>query len=179
MELVVGVDVHKLEHVAAAIDGTGRSRGQLTFKNTGRGFDRLLSWLKGLGAEHIVIGIENAGGYGATLTVALARCGFDALDVPPWRTAPERRALGPAKTDPRTPRPSRVSLLVTELGWRLRCSPNSSERSAYGRPPVAKRSATAQGRSCACGPMGSVDPAAEALASKHQVRPASCAGCGA
>jgi transposase len=99
MELVVGVDVHKLEHVAAAIDENGRSHGQLTFKNTGRGCDRLLSWLEGLGAEHIVIGIENAGGYGATLTVALARGGFDALDVPPWRTAPERRALGPAKTD--------------------------------------------------------------------------------
>ena len=27
MELVVGVDVHKLEHVAAAIDEPGRSRG--------------------------------------------------------------------------------------------------------------------------------------------------------
>ena len=37
MELVVGVDVHKLEHVAAAIDGTGRSRGQLTFENTRQG----------------------------------------------------------------------------------------------------------------------------------------------
>ena len=99
MHLVVGVDVHKLEHVAVAIDGAGRCCGQLRFTNTGRGADRFIGWLTGLGVGRVVIGIENAGGYGATLSVALARAGFDALDVPPWRTAPERRALGPAKTD--------------------------------------------------------------------------------
>jgi Transposase len=130
MELVVGVDVHKLEHVAAAIDETGRSHGQLTFKNTGRGFDRLLIWLKGLGAEHIVIGTENAGGYGATLTVALAR---SVLTRWTFRLGGRLRNVGRwgrPRPMPGTPRPSRVSLLVTELGWRLRCSPNWSERSA-------------------------------------------------
>lgn len=34
MQLVVGVDVQKLEHVAAAVDETGRCCGQLRFTNT-------------------------------------------------------------------------------------------------------------------------------------------------
>jgi transposase len=98
MQVVVGVDVHKLEHVAAAIDEAGRPVGRIAFANTAKGCERFIGWVQGL-ADSVVIGIENAGGYGTTLTVALSRAGLVALDVPPWRTAPERRALGPGKTD--------------------------------------------------------------------------------
>lgn len=98
MHVVVGVDVHKLEHVAAAVDAAGRSFGRLAFANTATGFDRFIGWIAGFG-DGVVVGIENAGGYGTRLTVALSRAGVIALDVPPWRTAPERRALGPGKTD--------------------------------------------------------------------------------
>lgn len=99
MEMVVGVDVHKLEHVAAAVDDAGRAVGQLSFANTVKGVERFIAWLGTIAPGGVVIGIENAGGYGTTLTVALSRAGLVALDVPPWRTAPERRALGPGKTD--------------------------------------------------------------------------------
>lgn len=99
MEMVIGIDVHKLEHVAAAVDDAGRAVGHVSFANTVKGVDRFIAWLSTVAPGRVVIGIENAGGYGTTLTVALSRAGLIALDVPPWRTAPERRALGPGKTD--------------------------------------------------------------------------------
>jgi transposase len=99
MSLAVGVDVHKLEHVAAAVDELGRRVDQLTFANTVKGHERFIAWLGALPSDHVLDGIENAGGYGLTLTVALSRVGLVALDVPPWRTVGHRRALGPGKTD--------------------------------------------------------------------------------
>jgi transposase len=99
MSLVVGIDVHKLQHVAAAVDEAGRRVDRLTFANTAKGIERFIVWLDALGVDDVVVGIENAGGYGTTLAVALSRAGRVALDVPPWRTGPQRRALGPGKTD--------------------------------------------------------------------------------
>jgi transposase len=165
MDLVVGVDVHKLEHVAAAIDDAGRSRGQLTFKNSAKGFDRFLGWLEGLGAEHVAIGIENAGGYGATLTTALARGGHDALDVPPWRTAPERRALGPAKTDAQDA--EAIARVVTVHRDRLAPALQPELVRAIGLLETARRQEVRDRTKVILrlrAVWGSVDPAAEAQA---------------
>jgi transposase len=97
--LAVGVDVHRLEHFAAAVDELGRRVDRLTFATTAKGHERFIAWLGALPSDHVLVGIENAGGYGITLTVALSRVGLVALDVPPWRTVPHRRALGPGKAD--------------------------------------------------------------------------------
>jgi transposase len=175
MHLVVGVDVHKREHVAAAIDHNGRSCGQLTFTNTIRGVERFLGWLKRLGVDDVVIGIENAGGYGATLTVALARAGLDALDVPPWRTAPERRALGPAKTDAQDA--EAIARVVVRHRARLAPALQPELVRAVGLLETARRQEVADRTKVILrlrAVWGSVDPAGEAKATNlktpHQLR---------
>jgi len=99
MEKVVGVDVHKHQHVAALLDGVGRTLARLTFANTADGTQRLLAWLDTHDADGALIGIENAASYGQTLTVALAHAGLQCVDVPPWRTSQQRKTLGPGKSD--------------------------------------------------------------------------------
>ena len=70
MSLAVGVDVHKLEHFAAAVDELGRRVDRLTFATTAKGHERFIAWLGALPSDHVLVGIENAGGYGITRTVA-------------------------------------------------------------------------------------------------------------
>lgn len=99
MDRVVGVDVHKREHVAVMLDAAARPLGRFAFANDPAGFAGFIAWLDDQQATDALIGIENAGGYGCTLARALADAGRQARDVPSWRTAPQRRALGPGKSD--------------------------------------------------------------------------------
>ena len=97
---VVGIDVHKDQHVAAIIDHAGRELATLAFANTPAGFGRLTTWIDQHDAQDARIGIENASSYGQALTVALCAAGLDCVDVPPWRTHRHRKTMGPAKSDP-------------------------------------------------------------------------------
>jgi hypothetical protein len=54
-----------------------------TFANTMKGHERVIAWLERLPAGHVLVGIENAGGYATTLAVAPARAAIVALDVVP------------------------------------------------------------------------------------------------
>jgi hypothetical protein len=62
--IAVGVDTHKHEHLAGAVDGLGQILGGLTIRADLSGYIELLQWLGGLG-EDIVVGIEGAGSYGS------------------------------------------------------------------------------------------------------------------
>lgn len=99
-EKVVGIDVHKDQHVAALIDHTGRELATLAFPNSPNGFEKFTAWVELHDAKDARIGIENAASYGQTLTVALSSVGLDCVDVPPWRTHRHRKTMGPAKSDP-------------------------------------------------------------------------------
>jgi hypothetical protein len=48
-QIVVGVDTHKWEHVAVAVDGLGRRIGELTIPATPAGYQAMLDWVESVG----------------------------------------------------------------------------------------------------------------------------------
>ena len=98
--LIVGIDVHKLTHVAALIDDRGALIDTLELANSPKGYRQLVDWLVDHQAASAVIGVESPGSYGRCLATALAGAGFTVLQVPGWRTHRERHHRGPGKTDP-------------------------------------------------------------------------------
>jgi transposase len=96
-DVVVGVDTHKDEHVAVALDGLGGRLGELAVPARPDGYDQLVAWADGLGTV-AVFGVEGTGSYGSGLARYLRRHARRAVEVsrPPRRG--ERRLSG--KSDP-------------------------------------------------------------------------------
>src|SRR5215211_3301608 len=88
--IAVGVDTHKHEHLARAIDGLGQVLGALTITTSPRGYGELVGWPRTLG-EGVVVGIEGAGSYGAGLCEYLLAEGFDVVEVERPRREDRRR----------------------------------------------------------------------------------------
>ena len=63
--VIVGVDTHKDEHVAVAVDWLGARLGQHRLPTAPRGYESLHCWASGLG-EVVAFGIEGTGSYGAS-----------------------------------------------------------------------------------------------------------------
>jgi len=78
--IAVGVDTHKHEHLARALDGLGQILGGLTIRANPHGYVELAQWLRTLG-EGVVVGIEGAGSYGAGLCEYLLAEGIDVVEV--------------------------------------------------------------------------------------------------
>jgi transposase len=94
--LIVGVDTHRDEHVAVAIDHLGARLGDYRFPTTSAGYEGLDCWSRGLG-EVVAFGIEGTGSFGAGLARYLAGRGRSVIEVSrPDRST--RRRLG--KSDP-------------------------------------------------------------------------------
>lgn len=66
-ESVLGIDTHKLLHVAVILDGLGRYQATLTFAATDAGSAELLAWSRKHGAP-LTAGVEGTGSYGYQLT---------------------------------------------------------------------------------------------------------------
>lgn len=96
-DVVVGVDTHKDEHVAVALDGVGRRLGEILVEATAAGYAQLLTWADELGRT-AAFGVEGTGSYGSGFTRFLRREGRKVIEVsrPPRRG--ERRLDG--KSDP-------------------------------------------------------------------------------
>ncbi len=91
-KVIVGVDTHRDEHVAVAIDRLGARLGEHRLPTTLKGYECLDRWAAGL-AETIVYGVEGTGSYGAGLTRHLAGRGRTVIEVNrPDRST--RRRLG-------------------------------------------------------------------------------------
>ena len=75
-----GVDTHRDEHVAAALDGLGGLLGTASFPTTTAGYGALLAWLQTFG-EVSSIGVEGTGSYGAALARHLTNSGVRVLEV--------------------------------------------------------------------------------------------------
>ena len=62
-----GVDTHRDEHVAAALDSVGGLLGTSSFPTTTAGYVALLTWLRKFG-DVVSIGVEGTGRDGAALS---------------------------------------------------------------------------------------------------------------
>ena len=92
-DVVVGVDTHKDEHMAVALDGIGGRLGSQALPATVDGYSDLLSWARSHGRV-VAFGVEGTGSYGSGLARFLRRQGARVYEVsrPPRRG--ERRASG-------------------------------------------------------------------------------------
>jgi transposase len=92
--IAVGMDTHKHEHVAAALNELGELLGEITVAASPAGYRELVEWLKDLG-EGALVGIEGVGSYGAGLCKYLQDAGVPVLEV----ERPRRRDRRTGKSD--------------------------------------------------------------------------------
>lgn len=78
--VTAGVDTHRDNHVAAALDQMGRVLATASFPATGSGFVELTDWLSGFG-ELVAVGVEGTGSYGAGLARYLAGEAIEVREV--------------------------------------------------------------------------------------------------
>lgn len=72
-DVIVGVDTHKNQHVAVALDGLGGRLGEpLLLDATNEGYAELLTWACALGRVH-VFAVEGCGSYGIGLVQPRSR----------------------------------------------------------------------------------------------------------
>ena len=93
-DVIVGVDTHKDQHVAVAIDGVGGLVGDPKFVDaTNDGYAELLAWALSLGRVH-VFAVEGCGSYGIGLARFLRRHGHPPVEVSRPPRAGARRLSG-------------------------------------------------------------------------------------
>lgn len=79
-QIIVGVDTHKSNHIAVAINMQGARMGVMSIPTTPGGYHGLEAWATGLGSVK-AFGIEGTGSYGAGLSRDLLAKGHTVLDV--------------------------------------------------------------------------------------------------
>ena len=79
-EVIIGVDTHKDQHVAVAIDGRGVRLGENHVPATTCGYEELERWSRSLGEIH-AFGIEDTGSYGAGVARFLTGRGYTVIEV--------------------------------------------------------------------------------------------------
>jgi transposase len=130
--IAVGVDTHKHEHVAAALNELGELLDEIMVAASPAGYRKLVKWLKGLGEEALV-GIEGAGSYGTGLCKYLQDAGVRVVEV-------ER----PRRRDRRTGKSDRIDALLAVkkvlVGEGLSTPKTSGTRAGLAALLVAYRS---------------------------------------
>jgi transposase len=94
MIIAVGVDTHKHQHLAVAVDALGQLLAEVTITATLAGYRELLTWISGLKGE-VRVGIEGAGSFGAGLCEYLQGEGITVFEV----ERPKRRERRTGKSD--------------------------------------------------------------------------------
>lgn len=94
MIIAVGVDTHKHQHLAVAVDALGHLLAEITITTTLSGYRDLLAWIAGLEGE-VRVGIEGAGSFGAGLCEYLQGKGTTVFEV----ERPRRRERRIGKSD--------------------------------------------------------------------------------
>lgn len=80
VKVIVGVDTHKHEHVAVAINGLGTRLATARAAANQAGYAELLAWARQLGTVQ-VFGIEGTGSYGVGLSSFVRRHGLRVVEV--------------------------------------------------------------------------------------------------
>ena len=96
-DVIVGVDTHKDQHVAVALDGLGRRLGERFVSAAPAGYGDLLAWAAELGRV-AAFGVEGTGSYGLGLARFLRRHAVMVLEVARPPRKGQRRLQG--KSDP-------------------------------------------------------------------------------
>jgi transposase len=90
--VIIGVDTHKDEHYAVALDGLGGRLGEFVLAANPVGYTALLNWAGQFGSV-FRFGVEGTGSYGSGLTRFLRRHGETVIEVSrPPRKGERRRA---------------------------------------------------------------------------------------
>jgi transposase len=92
--IAVGVDTHKEQHLAVALDALGQLLAEITITANLAGYRKLTDWLTGLDGQ-VLVGIEGAGSYGAGLCEYLQAEGIEVFEV----ERPRRRERRIGKSD--------------------------------------------------------------------------------
>lgn len=79
-KVIVGVDTHKDEHVAVAIDHLGARHAELAVVANTTGYTELVAWARSFG-DVIAFGIEGTGSYGAGLASFVRRQAIKVVEV--------------------------------------------------------------------------------------------------
>ena len=80
VEVVIGADTHKDQHVAVAIDEQGARFGERHVPPTTCGYEELEQWCRSLG-EVRAFGIEGTSSYGAGVARFMTGWGYTVIDV--------------------------------------------------------------------------------------------------
>jgi len=96
-DVIVGVDTHKDQHVAVALDGLGGRLGELFVPATAGGYATLLAWARDHGRV-IAFGVEGTGSYGAGLASFLRRHAHKVIEVNRPARQADRRLAGKSDT---------------------------------------------------------------------------------
>jgi transposase len=99
MEVAIGIDTHKGNLAAAAVNALGRVLDVRSFSNDPKGHQSLVRWVKERG-ESRTVGIEGSMHYGAAAASRLMAEGEDVREVSPSLTHVERRRRSKGKSDP-------------------------------------------------------------------------------
>ncbi len=96
-DVVVGVDTHKDEHVAVALDGLGGRLDELSIAANPDGYAKLLAWADRLGRV-AMFGVEGTGSYGSGLARYLRCHRRSVIEVSRPPRKGERRLSGKSDT---------------------------------------------------------------------------------
>jgi transposase len=94
---VAGIDPQQDKFTVGIVDRNGVELIRESFSNNGAGYVAAIELLTARGVEQV--GVEGSASWGAHVAIALVAGGFDAREVPPQRTAQQRRARRQDKTD--------------------------------------------------------------------------------
>ena len=106
--LVAGVDTHKDTHHVAILDHVGRPVADREFRADGRGYARIIAFLRQHGDVDRV-GVEGTGSYGAGLSRALTAAGLTVVEVARQDRQARRRR---GKSDPLDAHQAAVTVLA-------------------------------------------------------------------
>lgn len=88
--IAVGVDTHKDQHHAVALDKLGQLLAEIVITTDLAGYTQFASWISDLGGQ-VLVGIEGAGSYGAGLCEFLLAEGITVVEVERPRRQDRRR----------------------------------------------------------------------------------------
>ncbi len=94
---IAGIDPHQDTYTIGVVDTNGVELAHAVFGASAAGYLAGVEMLTAHGVE--LVGIEGSAGWGAHAAIAYVAAGFDCREVPPQRTAAQRRARRLDKTD--------------------------------------------------------------------------------